>query len=64
MVKQEHAMTEMIGTIARNGSDSTDTTAQTIEHLRVKLKTLEALLTERQNLDAPKGRGGAELPTE
>jgi hypothetical protein len=53
-VKQERAMTWQqlelmeagkIGTIERNGSESIDTTAQTIEQLRVKLATLEALLT-------------------
>jgi hypothetical protein len=56
-VRQEHAMiwqqlelmeAGKIGTIEWNGSASVDTTAQTIEQLRVKLATLEALLTERQ----------------
>jgi hypothetical protein len=59
-VKQEHAMAWQqlelmeagkIGTIEWNGSESVDTTAQTIEHLRVKLATLEALLTEAQSKD-------------
>ena len=56
-VKQEHAMiwqqlelmeAGKIGTVEWNGSTSVDTTAQTIEQLRVKLATLDALLTERQ----------------
>jgi hypothetical protein len=57
-VTQEHVMiwqqlelmeAGKIGTIEWNGSESVDTTAQTIEHLRVKLATLEALLTEAQS---------------
>ena len=41
-----------IGTIERNGSETIDTTAHTVEQLRVKLATLEALLAERQNKEA------------
>ena len=41
-----------IGTIERNGTETVDTTAHTVEQLRVKLATLEALLTERQNKEA------------
>ena len=60
-VKQEQAMiwqqlklmeTGKIGTIERNGSETVDTTAHTVEQLRVKLATLEVLLTERQNKEA------------
>ena len=56
-VKQEHAViwqqlelmeAGKIGTIEWNGPTSVDTTAQTIEQLRVKLATLEALMTEAQ----------------
>jgi hypothetical protein len=59
-VTQEHVMiwqqlelmeAGKIGTIEWNGSESVDTTAQTIEHLRVKLATLEALLTRAQSKD-------------
>jgi hypothetical protein len=59
-VKQEHAMiwqqlelmeAGKIGTIEWKGSESVDTTAQTIEQLRVKLATLEALLTDAQSKD-------------
>jgi hypothetical protein len=60
-VKQEQAMiwqqlelmeAGKIGTIERNGSETVDTTAHTVEQLRVKLATLEALLTERQSKEA------------
>ena len=60
-VKQEQAMiwqqlelmeAGKIGTIERNGSETVDTTSHTVEQLRVKLATLEALLTERQNKEA------------
>jgi hypothetical protein len=56
-VKQEQAMiwqqlklmeAGKIGTIGRNGSDTVDTTAQTIERLRVKLANLEALLSQHR----------------
>ena len=58
-VKQEQAGQQLelmeagkIGTIERNGSETVDTTAHTVEQLRVKLASLEALLTERQNKEA------------
>lgn len=45
-----------IGTYERDGSTSIDTTAQTIEQLKMKLSTLEALLGEAQRTDqAPRG---------
>jgi hypothetical protein len=59
-VMQEHAMiwqqlelmeAGKIGTIEWNGSTSIDTTAQTIEQFRVKLATLEALVTEARSND-------------
>jgi hypothetical protein len=59
-VTQEHVMiwqqlelmeAGKIGTIEWNGSESVDTTAQTIGQLRVKLETLEALLTRAQSKD-------------
>jgi hypothetical protein len=40
-----------IGTYERDGSTSIDTTAQTIEQLRMKFSTLEALLAEAQSTD-------------
>src|SRR5262245_10332559 len=38
-----------IGTYERDGSTSIDTTAQTIEQLKMKFSTLEALLAEVQS---------------
>jgi len=44
-----------IGTYEWDGSTSIDTTAQTIEQLRMKFSTLEALLAEAQSTnEAPK----------
>jgi hypothetical protein len=40
-----------IGTYERDGSTSIDTTAQTIEQLKMKFSTLEALLAEAQSAD-------------
>jgi hypothetical protein len=40
-----------IGTYERDGSTSIDTTAQTIEQLKMKVSTLEALLGEAQSTD-------------
>ena len=40
-----------IGTYERDGSTSTDTTAQTIEQLKMEFSTLEALLAEAQSTD-------------
>ena len=40
-----------IGTYERDGSTSIDTTAQTIEQLKMKFSTLEALLGEAQSAD-------------
>ena len=48
-----------IGTYERDGSTSIDTTAQTIEQLRMKLSTLEALLAEAQSTDEAPKRGGS-----
>ena len=41
-----------IGTYERDGSTSIDTTAETIEQLKMKFSTLEALLGEAQNTDS------------
>jgi hypothetical protein len=60
-VKQEQAMiwqqlelmeAGKVGTHEWNGSESVDTTAQTIEQLKLKLSALEALLNEAQSKDA------------
>jgi hypothetical protein len=48
-----------IGTYERDGSTSIDTTAQTIEQLRMKFSTLEALLAEAQRTDEASQRGGS-----
>jgi hypothetical protein len=45
-----------IGTYEREGSTSIDTTAQTIEQLKMKFSTLEALVAEAQSTnEAPQG---------
>ena len=51
-----------IGTYERDGSTSIDTTAQTIEQLRMKFSTLEALLAEAQSTDEASQRGGSAAP--
>lgn len=43
-----------IGTYERDGSTSIDTTAQTIEQLKMKFSTLEALLGEAQSAEQPR----------
>ena len=48
-----------IGTYERDGSTSIDTTAQTIEQLKMKFSTLEALLAEAQSTDEASQRGGS-----
>ena len=48
-----------IGTYERDGSTSIDTTAQTIEQLKMKLSTLESLLAEAQSTKEAQDGGSA-----
>jgi hypothetical protein len=48
-----------IGTYERDGSTSIDTTAHTIEQLKMKFSTLEALLAEAQSTNEAPQRGGS-----
>jgi hypothetical protein len=49
-----------MGTYERDGSTSIDTTAQTIEQLKMKFSTLEALVAEAQSTnEAPQREGSA-----
>jgi len=50
-----------IGTYERDGSTSTDTTAQTIEQLKMKFSTLEALLAEAQSTNEAPRRGDSDV---
>jgi len=45
----------------RDGSTSIDTTAQTIEQLRMKFSTLEALLAEAQRTNEAPRRGDSDV---
>jgi hypothetical protein len=50
-----------IGTYERDGSTSTDTTVQTIEQLKMKFSTLEALLAEAQSTNEAPRRGDSDV---